>query len=253
MRVCACVQAAVRGYMSREHQMLTWHTLEGDLEAKQKALSETDKIKVRGRSTLWPVRCARLCCVRASRCVTLPACRAPRGSARLAQVRRVDELRNDISCLELSISAAKAEYDKIKAVNLSEAARFAAERRAEYSVMLENFTATQVRCAGASAVLAAHAPVAVARHECVRASQRERRQPPAPCPSVCHAVTPFGLLAGGCVRAPGGGVGAAGERVGRVSRRAGGGARQHWRQPDDSPTATPARVSTQQLGGWHRT
>jgi hypothetical protein len=42
------LQAAVRGYMSREHQMLTWHTLEGDLEAKQKALAETDKSKVRG-------------------------------------------------------------------------------------------------------------------------------------------------------------------------------------------------------------
>lgn len=40
------LQAAVRGYMSREHQMLTWHTLEGDLEAKQKALAETDKSKV---------------------------------------------------------------------------------------------------------------------------------------------------------------------------------------------------------------
>jgi uncharacterized membrane protein YdbT with pleckstrin-like domain len=41
------LQAAVRGYMSREHQMLTWHTLEGDLEAKQKALAEADKSKVR--------------------------------------------------------------------------------------------------------------------------------------------------------------------------------------------------------------
>lgn len=40
------LQAAVRGYMSREHQMLTWHTLEGDLEAKQKALAEMDKTKV---------------------------------------------------------------------------------------------------------------------------------------------------------------------------------------------------------------
>jgi hypothetical protein len=39
--------------MSREHQMLTWHTLEGDLEAKQKALAEADKSKVR---TCW------MCC-----------------------------------------------------------------------------------------------------------------------------------------------------------------------------------------------
>eukprot|EP00882_Tetradesmus_deserticola_P031814 GHRQ01035987.1.p1 GENE.GHRQ01035987.1~~GHRQ01035987.1.p1 ORF type:complete len:138 (+),score=70.31 GHRQ01035987.1:187-600(+) len=93
--------------MSREHQMLTWHTLEGDLEAKQKALAETDKSKVK----------------------------------------RVDDLRTDISRLELSIGAAKAEYDKIKAANVAETARFAAERRAEYSAMLENFTATQVAAA----------------------------------------------------------------------------------------------------------
>jgi len=43
---CCCVQAAVRGLMSREHQMLTWHTIAGDLEAKQKALAEADKSKV---------------------------------------------------------------------------------------------------------------------------------------------------------------------------------------------------------------
>eukprot|EP00879_Flechtneria_rotunda_P026570 GHRR01028342.1.p1 GENE.GHRR01028342.1~~GHRR01028342.1.p1 ORF type:complete len:116 (-),score=57.90 GHRR01028342.1:46-393(-) len=63
------------------------------------------------------------------------------------QVKRVDDLKGEISCLELSISAAKAGYDKIKAVNLAETARFAAERRAEYSQMLENFTATQVAAA----------------------------------------------------------------------------------------------------------
>lgn len=48
--VALSVQAVVRGYMSREHQMLTWHTLEGDLEAKQKALAEMDKSKVRGHA-----------------------------------------------------------------------------------------------------------------------------------------------------------------------------------------------------------
>ncbi|WIA09894.1 hypothetical protein OEZ85_010108 [Tetradesmus obliquus] len=103
----AAVPAAVRGYMSREHQMLTWHTLEGDLEAKQKALAEMDKSKVK----------------------------------------RVDELRGDVARLELSVGAARAEYDKIKAANVAETARFAAERRAEYSAMLENFTATQVAAA----------------------------------------------------------------------------------------------------------
>jgi hypothetical protein len=33
--------------MSREHQMLTWHTIAGDLEAKQVALAAMDKSKVR--------------------------------------------------------------------------------------------------------------------------------------------------------------------------------------------------------------
>lgn len=46
MLCCVHVQAAVRGLMSREHQMLTWHTIAGDLEAKQRALAEMDKTKV---------------------------------------------------------------------------------------------------------------------------------------------------------------------------------------------------------------
>lgn len=58
----------------------------------------------------------------------------------------MDELRGDVARLELSVGAARAEYDKIKAANVAETARFAAERRAEYSAMLENFTATQVGC-----------------------------------------------------------------------------------------------------------
>eukprot|EP00775_Hariotina_reticulata_P008356 gene8356-8540_t len=103
----AAMPAAIRGYMSREHQMLTWHTLAADLEAKQKLLADADKSKVK----------------------------------------RVEELRTDISRLELSITSAKAEYEKIKAANLTETARFAAERRAEYSLMLENFTAIQVAAA----------------------------------------------------------------------------------------------------------
>lgn len=60
------------------------------------------------------------------------------------QIKKVDDLRGDISRLELSLGSAKAEYDKLKAANLSETARFAMERRAEYIEMLENFTATQV-------------------------------------------------------------------------------------------------------------
>lgn len=52
------LQAAVRGYMSREHQMLTWHTLEGDLEAKQKALAEMDKSKVRAAAYSMLVSCS---------------------------------------------------------------------------------------------------------------------------------------------------------------------------------------------------
>lgn len=65
MHVCVCtwveavcvlclVQAAIRGLMSREHQMLTWHTIAGDLETKQKALAEVDKSKVcdQGQGTM---------------------------------------------------------------------------------------------------------------------------------------------------------------------------------------------------------
>lgn len=79
-------------------------------------------------------------------------------SSSLVQIKKVDELRGDISRLELSLGSAKAEYDKIKAANLSETARFAAERRAEYLQMLENFTATQVgvRTAGAWALQSRH-------------------------------------------------------------------------------------------------
>jgi hypothetical protein len=35
-------QAVVRGLMSREHCLLTCHTLEGDLEARQKALQDLE-------------------------------------------------------------------------------------------------------------------------------------------------------------------------------------------------------------------
>lgn len=46
LRILVTLQAAVRGLMSREHQMLTWHTIAGDLETKQRALAEMDKSKV---------------------------------------------------------------------------------------------------------------------------------------------------------------------------------------------------------------
>jgi hypothetical protein len=50
-----CLQAAVRGLMSREHQMLTWHTIAGDLEMKQRALAEMDKSKVGQASACAPM------------------------------------------------------------------------------------------------------------------------------------------------------------------------------------------------------
>lgn len=50
--LCMLLQAAVRGLMSREHQMLTWHTIAGDLETKQRALAEMDKSKVGSAAAL---------------------------------------------------------------------------------------------------------------------------------------------------------------------------------------------------------
>jgi hypothetical protein len=61
-----------------------------------------------------------------------------------AKQKQIEELRLEVSRLEISIGVAKGEYDKIKATNGSETARFVSERRCEYMAMVENLAATQV-------------------------------------------------------------------------------------------------------------
>ena len=61
-----------------------------------------------------------------------------------AKQKQIEDLRLEISRLEISINVAKGEYDKIKTANNSETARFVSERRAEYMSMVENLAATQV-------------------------------------------------------------------------------------------------------------
>jgi hypothetical protein len=60
------------------------------------------------------------------------------------KAKRADDLRTEVSQLELSIGAAAAEYARIRDINREELARFTKERRAEYGAMVENFAATQV-------------------------------------------------------------------------------------------------------------
>lgn len=61
--------------------------------------------------------------------------------------KRVDDLRTEAAQLDLSIGAARAEYERLKGINRGELARFAVERRREYGAMVENFAATQVAAA----------------------------------------------------------------------------------------------------------
>jgi hypothetical protein len=61
-----------------------------------------------------------------------------------AKAKKSEDLRTEVAQLELSIGSARAEYDRIKAINRDELERFAAERRAKYAAMVENFAATQV-------------------------------------------------------------------------------------------------------------
>lgn len=108
------MQAVLRGLMSREHALLTLQTLEVDLETNQKALADLEP----------------------------PGSKVFGGDQ--AKVKRLDALRGDISKQELSIGAAKSEYEKIKTANDQELQRCTAERRQEYMQMVENFGATQV-------------------------------------------------------------------------------------------------------------
>ncbi|GBF95905.1 sorting nexin 2A-like [Raphidocelis subcapitata] len=106
--------AVLRGLTSREHALVTQHTLEGDLVARQKALAD---LQLAGAKVFGGDK---------------------------AKAKKSEDLRTEVAQLELSIGSARAEYDRIKAINRDELERFAAERRAKYAAMVENFAATQV-------------------------------------------------------------------------------------------------------------
>lgn len=106
----AFMPAVLRGLNSREHQLLTQHTLEADLETKQRAVRELEA--------------------------------AAPGSERGKHV-RLGALHGDVSALERSIGAAGAEYCKIKAANHEELQRFHVERRRDLLMMAHNLCLVQ--------------------------------------------------------------------------------------------------------------
>lgn len=97
----------------REKQLLTADTLQGDLEARQRSIRE------------------------------LEAAGAKVFGGDQAKQRRVAELQLDMSRLEMSIMAAKAEYDRIKAANLQELSRIQGEMRMDFTHMLRMFAVAQ--------------------------------------------------------------------------------------------------------------
>lgn len=61
--------------------------------------------------------------------------------------RRLGALKEEASQLELSIGAARSQYDKIKAANKSELQRFDSEHRTDLLAMLQSFAAVQAAAA----------------------------------------------------------------------------------------------------------
>jgi len=104
----------LRGLTSREHALVTQQTLEADLAARQKALVD---LELAGSKVFG----------------------GDKGKAK-----RAEDLKTEAAQLDLSVGAARSEYERIKDINKSELERFGRERRAEYAVMVENFAATQV-------------------------------------------------------------------------------------------------------------
>ena len=104
----------MRGLTSREHALLTHATLEADLAARRRALADAEAA----------------------------AGRVLGGDQ--AKLRRAEELKSEAAQLELSVGAAWAEYERVKAANKKELERVSQERRAELSAMVEALAATQV-------------------------------------------------------------------------------------------------------------
>ncbi|GAX73670.1 hypothetical protein CEUSTIGMA_g1121.t1 [Chlamydomonas eustigma] len=112
----ALMPAIHKGLRHREKQLLTADTLQGDLEAKQRAMRELEASGTRtlGGSTDNPAR-----------------------------ERKMDELKADASKLEMSIVAAKAEYERIKNVNKDELGRVQKEMQMDFTHMMKMYSAAQ--------------------------------------------------------------------------------------------------------------
>ncbi|KAL6760863.1 hypothetical protein V8C86DRAFT_2546620 [Haematococcus lacustris] len=109
----ADMPSAVKGLGTREKQLLTADTLAADLAARQRAIKE---LEASGPRTLG-------------------------GEA--GKVARLQELRGDVSKLECSIQAARAEYQRIASVNQQELARQQADYAADMCSMCQGLAQLQ--------------------------------------------------------------------------------------------------------------
>mmetsp|Transcript_24550 Transcript_24550/g.53643 ORF Transcript_24550/g.53643 Transcript_24550/m.53643 type:complete len:672 (+) Transcript_24550:240-2255(+) len=105
--------AAVKGLSHREKQLLTANTLQADLEAKHRAIRD---LEVAGAKVFG-------------------------GDS--AKQRKISELKEDVAKLELSIQAARAEYDKIKTSNHEELSRLRSDMKMDLVHMARMYSAVQ--------------------------------------------------------------------------------------------------------------
>ncbi|CAD7703522.1 unnamed protein product, partial [Ostreobium quekettii] len=109
-----------RALTSREQAMLTLQTLQSQKVAKEKAVKEMETSD------------------------------KPLAGER-AKIRRLEMFKAEIAGLENSAMAAKAEYEKIKAVNFQEMERFRAQKAADFTEMLRSLACVQAAYAERSA------------------------------------------------------------------------------------------------------
>lgn len=105
----------------REEALLTMQTLNVQHEAKLKLISELDQ--------------------QAGQVV---------GGDR-NKIRKANDLRNEVSTLEQSISTAEGEYKKIKDVNFSELERFRSQKNKDFTAMVHSLACVQAAYAERSA------------------------------------------------------------------------------------------------------
>ncbi|EFJ49103.1 hypothetical protein VOLCADRAFT_90391 [Volvox carteri f. nagariensis] len=108
--------AALKGLRARDKALLTADTLQSDLEARRKAISE------------------------------LEAAGAKVFGGDAAKAKRVVELSGDVAVLEQSVVAAQARYDRIKEVNQQEVSRLRSELRTDMLAMLQHYAAIMSAC-----------------------------------------------------------------------------------------------------------